>query len=244
MRALQIMKIGILAAWAGFFGWLISLGQQQLGRLLHPSLWWLVGAATVVLLLFLAVNLRRQLPLADQGNGWLKWPSLLILLVPLLFFVTAQSGRFDAATLTKRAIQTTSGFVSQPVNTKAEGDDNGYPPPLPPRKADTDIPLTKLAMNPETYEGQEVEILCKTFVDERLPDDLFMCYRYLITCCAADALPVFIFVKYPEAKEIKNDQWIRAKGPFSRIENAKITVPSIQTEEVKYVDEPPFPYLF
>jgi putative membrane protein len=244
MRVLQIVKIIILAAWAAFFGWLATFGQQQLGRLLHPSLWWLVGAATVVLILFLAVNLCRQLPAAHQGDGWLKWPALLILLVPLLYFIPAQSGRFGAETLAKRGIQTTAGFIPQAVNTKAEDDDNGYPPPLPPRKADTDIPLPKLAMNPENYEGQEVEIVCKTFVDERLPSDLFMCYRYLITCCAADAMPVFVFVKYPEARSVKNDQWIRAKGAFSRIENAQIMVPSIQTEKVEYIDEPPFPYLF
>ncbi len=244
MRALQLMKIGILAAWTAFFGWLVSLGQNQLGRLLHPSLWWLVGAATVVLLLFLAVNLRRQLPLADQGKGWLKWPALLILLVPLLYFITARNGRFDAATLAKRAIQTPSGFVPQSINTGAGDDDSGYPPLLPPKKTAADIPLTRLSREPENYEGKEVEIVCKTFVDQRLPDDLFMCYRYLITCCAADALPVFVFVKYPEARSIKNDQWIRAKGPFSRIENASITVPSIQTEMVEYIPEPPFPFIF
>jgi len=245
MRVLQIVKIIILAAWTAFFGWLATFGQQQLGRLLHPSLWWLVGAATVVLILFLAVNLCRQLPAAHQGDGWLKWPSLLILLVPLLYFIPAQSGRFGAETLAKRGIQTTAGFIPQAVNSEdEESDDNGYPPPLPARKADTDTPLTRLSMEPQNYEGKEVEIVCQTFVDERLPADLFMCYRYLISCCAADAMPVFVFVKYAEARSVKNDQWIRAKGAFSRIENAQIMVPSIQTENVEYIDEPPFPYLF
>ncbi|KAF0189835.1 MAG: hypothetical protein FD168_133 [Desulfobulbaceae bacterium] len=245
MRVLQIVKIIILAAWAAFFGWLVTFGQQQLGRLLHPSLWWLVGAATVVLILFLAVNLCRQLPAAQQGDGWLKWPALLILLVPLLYFIPAQSSRFGAETLAKRGIQTTAGFIPQAVNSEAEeSDDKGYPPPLPARKANTDTPLTRLSMEPQNYEGKEVEIVCQTFVDERLPADLFMCYRYLISCCAADALPVFVFVKYPEARSIKSDQWIRAKGAFSRIENAQIMVPSIQTEKVEYIDEPPFPYLF
>lgn len=238
MRLLQGMHIAVLAAWAGFFGWLVSLGQSHLGRLLHPSLWWLAGSATVVLALFLAVNLWRRLP-APSGGSWHKWPGLLILLVPLLYFIPARQGQFDATTLEKRAIRTDSGFIPHDLGT---GD--AYPPPLPPKKAATDIPLTRLAMEPEKYLGQEVEIVCRSFVDKRLPDDLFMCYRYLITCCAADALPVFVFVKYPQARDVRNDQWIRAKGIFSLIENDKITVPSIQTEAVHSVDEPPFPYLF
>jgi len=242
MRLLQGMKIAVLAAWAGFFGWLITGGQRQLGRLLHPSLWWLVGCATIVLVLFLTVNLRRRLP-SQEGSFWHRWPALLVLLVPLLYFIPAQQGRFDAATLEKRAIQTQSGFVPHDIDTESQtGDD--YPPPLPPKKAATDTPLTKLAATPEEYLGKEVEIVCKTFVNARLPADLFMCYRYQITCCAADAMPVFVFVKHPEAKAVKNDQWIRAKGPFSLIENKKITVPSITTEAVEYIDEPPFPFLF
>lgn len=243
MRLLQGMKIAVLVAWIGFFGWLITWGQNHLGRLLHPSLWWLVGSATIVLLLFLAVNLRRQLPSNQAGSFWHRWPALLILLVPLLYFIPAQQGRFDAATLEKRAIHTQSGFIPHDISQETQPDDD-YPPPLPPKKAATDIPLTKLATAPEEYLGKEVEIVCKTFVDARLPAELFMCYRYLITCCAADAMPVFVFVKHPEAKAIKNDQWIRAKGVFSLIENEKITVPSIATEAVEYIEEPPFPYLF
>jgi uncharacterized repeat protein (TIGR03943 family) len=242
MRLLQWLKIAVLAAWAGFFGWLVSYGQNYLGCLLHPSLWWLTGSATVVLGLFLAVNLRRRLPVSP-GEFWHKWPGLLILLVPLLYFIPAQKGRFDAVTLEKRIIQTQSGFIPHDLNAESRADDD-YPPPLPPKKAETDIPLTRLSTESEKYLGKEVEIVCKTFIDARLPEDLFMCYRYLITCCAADALPVFVFVRYPEAGAVKNDQWIRAKGVFSLIENEKITVPSIQTEAVHYIDEPPFPFLF
>lgn len=243
MRTLQLMKIVVLAAWAVFFGWLVSWGQDVLGRLLHPSLWWLAGSATIVLTLLLAVNLRRDLPRSQEAASWHKWPGFLILLVPLLYFIPARQGQFDAATLERRAIQTSSGFIPHELSKGAQTDD-GYPPPLPPKKAATDIPLNKLAMEPEKFIGREVEIVCRTFVDKRLPEDLFMCYRYLITCCAADALPVFVFVRYPEAGTIKNDQWIEAKGVFSLIENEKITVPSIQTESVRYVEEPPFPYLF
>ncbi|MDO8945868.1 MAG: TIGR03943 family protein [Desulfocapsaceae bacterium] len=240
---LQIIKLMILAEWACFFGWLVSYGQSSLNRLLHPNLWWLLICAAIILMLFLAVNLQRQITPSRQGEFWLQCPSLLILLIPLLYFIPAQQGRLNATSLEKRGIQTNTGFIQGNIATDTAANDS-YPPLLEKKKAPSDIPLTKLAMNPDEYMGKEVEVVCKTFIDPRLPDDLFMCYRYLITCCAADAMPVFLFIKYSEAKSIKNDSWIRAKGPFSLIENAKTTVPSIQSDSILYIDEPPFPYIF
>jgi uncharacterized repeat protein (TIGR03943 family) len=234
----------ILAEWTCFFGWLVSDGQSSLNRLLHPNLWWLLICAAIILMLFLAVNLQRQITPSRQGEFWLQCPSLLILLIPLLYFFPAQQGRFNATSLEKRGIQTNTGFIQGNIATDTAAN-GSYPTLLEKKKAPSDIPLTKLAMNPDEYMGKEVEVVCKTFVDSRLPEDLFMCYRYLMTCCAADAMPVFLFIKYSEAKSIKNDSWIRAKGPFSLIENAKkTTVPSIQTDSILYIDEPPFPYIF
>jgi uncharacterized repeat protein (TIGR03943 family) len=155
-----------------------------------------------------------------------------------------KKGRFNAETLEKRGIQTESGFIPNNLTPEVPTASNDYPPPLPEKEAPTDIPLTKLAMSPKEYQGKEVEVVCKTFIDSRLPDDLFMCYRYLITCCAADAMPVFLFIQYPQGKSVKNDAWIRLTGKFSLIENTKMKVPSIQTDTVVYIDEPPFPYLY
>jgi hypothetical protein len=92
--ALQISRIVILAGWACFFGWLVSYGQGHLGRLLHPNLWWLVISATIILTLFLAVNLRRSIGATRQSFLWMRWPSLFILLVPLLYFIPAQKRTF------------------------------------------------------------------------------------------------------------------------------------------------------
>ena len=242
-RALQISRIVILTVWACFFGWLVSYGQNHLGRLLHPDLWWLVTSATVILALFLTVNLRRQIVSSQQGNFWLRWPALIILLVPLLYFIPAQKGRFNAATLEKRAIQTESGFIQGNLAPDSSVS-NDYPPLLPKKGEATDIPLTRLVMRPDKYQDQEIEVVCKTFVDERLPEDLFMCYRYLMNCCAADAMPVFLFVRHPEAGTITHDAWIQAKGTFSLMEKESQQFPSLQADSILYIKEPPFPYLF
>lgn len=242
-RTILISRIIILAAWTLFLGWLASAGQAYLGRLLHPSLWWLVRSATLILILFLAVTLRRQITTSQPAHFWLQWPALLVLLVPLLYFVPARLGNFTSATLNKRAIQTDSGFIAGNINTQSSAE-NDYPPPLPPKKAPTDIPLTRLTTQANDYLGKEVEVICRAFADKRLPDNHFLCYRYVITCCAADATPIFIVIKYPQAREIQNDQWIHTRGTFSLFSNKDTTWPLITTKKVEPVDEPPFPYIF
>lgn len=87
-------------------------------------------------------------------------------------------------------------------------------------------------------------MVCQCWVDERLPDNLIMCYRYLIICCAADARPVFIFVKPPKDTTVETDKWLRVKGTVSLTEEAGMEVPTIAPDSIIYVEEPTFPYTF
>lgn len=232
--AVKIVKVILLAIWACFFAWLVSMGRNHLARLLHPDLWWLVICATVILLVFLVVNYRK--PTArGQGSPFLwQWPSLTILLVPLLFFFQVQDARFDAGTFNKRSISTTEGFLQGEAVASEQ----------PEEYDELDIPVTQLNFNSGKYLGKEVRVVCQTHVDDRLPKGIAMCYRYLMTCCAADARPVFVFIEHPEDRVIEKDKWISAKGILSMTKNSGIEIPTISAASVEYVKEPSFPFVF
>lgn len=232
--ATKTVRIILLGLWAGFFAWIVSLGQKDLARLLHPDLWWLVICATGILLLFLAVNCRRLVVGRQETSILWQWPGLATLLVPLLFFFQVQDARFNADTFSKRSIPTAEGFRQGDINLKDLGDES----------ASTDIPLTRLVFASNTYIGKDVEVVCQTLVNDRLPEGIAMCYRYLMNCCAADAMPVFIFIKPLQETAIENDTWIRAKGILSMRKNSDIEVPMISADSVEYVEEPAFPYVF
>lgn len=263
----QIVRCAVLASWAGFFLWLICFGQSHLSRLLHPGLWWLVVSAAVILLFFLAVAIAK--PGAGNSSGPIFWqlPSLAILLVPLLFFTHAQNARFNADTFSKRTIlpkdaagENTDGSdqksaeISLDTISSAQGeatdrvkrptDQSGKEDDLTDDGKPSDIPLTKLVFNLESYLGKEVEVVCQTFVDVRVPKGFVLCYRYLVTCCAADAMPVPIYLKPRQGLIIKNDTWIRAKGILAMKKNAGVTLPLLTVEAIQYVQEPTFPYIF
>ena len=238
MSAMFFFKIALLAVWAFFFGWLVTMGQKDLARLLHPNLWWLVVCASVILTLFLLVNLRRQVTEDRQSSSTEKWSSLFILLVPLLYFIHAQSARFNTDTLTTRILQTEDGFVQGSFEERVAAEIKEY------EEENKEVSITKLYMQAQKYTGKEVEVVCQSWVDERLPDNLIMCYRYLITCCAADARPVFIFVNPPKDTTVDTDKWLRVKGTVSLTGEAGKEVPTIAPDSIIYVEEPKFPYAF
>ncbi|HIP82843.1 MAG TPA: TIGR03943 family protein [Desulfocapsa sulfexigens] len=238
MSVLFYLEIGLLGLWAFFFAWLVTLGQKDLARLLHPGLWWLVGCASVILLLFLVVNLKRQVTGYRKSSLAMQLPSLLILLLPLLYFTHTQSSRFNADTFITRSLQTENGFVQRSFDERVAAEIKEY------EEENKEVSITKLFMQARKYTGKEVEVVCQTFADEHLPDNLIMCYRYLITCCAADARPVFIFIDPPEETTVQHDKWIRVKGTVSLIGEPGREVPTIAPDSILYVKEPKFPFAF
>lgn len=230
----KILRILLLGMWTCFFTLLVSIGQKHLSHLLHPNLWWLVICAALILQVFLAVNCRRIVTSRQERSFFWQLPSLLILLVPLLFFFQFKDARFDADTFRKRSISTAEGFRrGEKVFSEQKEEQNS-----------TEISLIQLNFNNEKYLGKEVEAVCQTFVDDRLPKGIAMCYRYMMTCCAADAMPIFVFIEHPKKLVIENDKWIRVKGILSMKKNSGVEVPLISLESSKYVKEPPFPYVY
>jgi len=232
--AVKISKILILAIWTCFFAWMVSMGRNHLARLLHLDLWWLVICAAVILVVFFAVNCRKPATRRQGSLFFWQWPSLTILLVPILFFFQFQDARFDGGTFKKRSISTEEGFLQGEGVASQQQEEYD----------EMDIPVTQLNFNSGKYLGKEVRVVCQTHVDDRLPKGIAMCYRYLMTCCAADARPVFVFIEHPENVAIEKDKWISAKGILSMTKNSGLEIPTISSASVEYVQEPSFPFVF
>jgi uncharacterized repeat protein (TIGR03943 family) len=238
---LNVLKILTLSAWSLFLVWLIAFGRSDLARLLHPNLWWLVVCGAIIFLVFLirqAIALGRH-P-AISGNTW-QWPSLLILLLPLLYFSQIPAARFNNDTFKTRNLSTASDSFQ-----KEEPVENPLPGTIPavPTDQTGEVGLLKLYTEQDEFLGKEVSVVCQTFVDDRLPQNTAMCYRYMMTCCAADARPLFIFLQHPKALAIKNDKWIKTRGKMTLINNQELIVPALVVEAVDYVAEPALPFIY
>lgn len=228
---LRALNIALLSIWTFFLLWLLSFGKGDLTRLLHPRLWWILGLAAFVLILFIFSYIAGK---EDEKSKSVlnELPGMLILLVPVLFFSLAKDARLDTQSLQHRLIKNEKGEY---INNFPFFDTSDV-------SQSDKLSFSKLLRNPGKYENQDVEVVCQSFSSDELPKNTAMCYRYLITCCAADALPAFIFLSHQDELKIENDKWIKVNGPLSVIRKQDMSFPSVQVESLEYVDEPDFPW--
>lgn len=229
---LKLIHIVLLVVWTAFIFWLLTMGRGDLIRLLHPRLWWVLAVAIVILLLFLASLIVPGGQSETRNPVLFELPGLMILLIPVLYFSLATNARLDGTTLENRLIQHDNGtFINNLPATGFMGDSE-----------DNTMLFSRILRQPGKYEDKVVEVVCQSFVHEDLPENTAMCYRYLITCCAADALPAFIFLSHDSDLEIKNNRWIQVKGPLSVIKRENMEFPSVNVDSLGYVKEPDFPW--
>jgi uncharacterized membrane protein YcgQ (UPF0703/DUF1980 family) len=70
-------------------------------------------------------------------------------------------------------------------------------------------------------------------------------YRFLINCCAADALPLAIALDSNQTEGFTKDQWVQVEGIFElRQTNGKFPIPIISKPQIRPIDAPEIPYLF
>jgi uncharacterized repeat protein (TIGR03943 family) len=106
--------------------------------------------------------------------------------------------------------------------------------------------IASLSFNPDLddYKGKQVNITGFIFAKEGLPDDVFLAARFIVSCCAVDARPVGLRVKYPWRGEFEKDTWVRVSGTFDidrTISNPELIIIAEKLEEI---EEPDNPYIF
>jgi len=229
---LRLLNILLLSAWAIFLAWLLTYGKSDLIRLLHPRLWWVLYIAVLVLMFFLASLIISFGQIEKKKSILFEFPGILILLIPIMYFFIAKEARLDGTSLQNRIIKNDNGVYLNNLPSFQLFDES----------KSGDMLFSKILREPKEYEDKVVEIVCQSFVDEKLPENTAMCYRYMITCCAADALPAFIFLRHQNELEIENDRWLKVSGPLSIIRNNDMEFPAVQVDSLEYVEEPAFPW--
>jgi uncharacterized repeat protein (TIGR03943 family) len=96
---------------------------------------------------------------------------------------------------------------------------------------------------PDAYLGQKANINGFVFYPKDLPANYLMLSRFVITCCAADAYPVSIPVKFTGTRQTyPQDSWLQVKGKaiVETFLGSRQLV--IEASEVKLIPVPKNPY--
>jgi len=98
--------------------------------------------------------------------------------------------------------------------------------------------------NPAAFDGQEARVIGFVYRDARFGDDQFLVARFTVSCCVADASPVGLLVRWPDALELPADQWVEVHGRFEAAEFNGMAVPVLVAEQVIRTEQPAQPYLY
>lgn len=96
--------------------------------------------------------------------------------------------------------------------------------------------------DPNYYKDKEVDVTGFVYKPSgiNLQPDEFLVSRFIITCCAVDARPVGLKVKFDTTNKFNTDDWVRVTGKFD-VENDDII---IKPDTVEATTAPSNPYIY
>jgi putative membrane protein len=181
----------------------------------------------------------------------------LVLLIPVLYALVMPDTMLSKQAFKKRFTGTNNGTIGRqgpPPPFSQETEDNANPaspseeiegtqhePPLA-------LTILDIFRNPNLFRGKRVSVTGMIVHDEQLKPHFgnrdTAVYRFLINCCAADALPLAIALDSDAADAFSNDQWVQVEGIFDLQHIDGKPVPLFSTPQIKPVEAPAVPYLF
>jgi len=111
------------------------------------------------------------------------------------------------------------------------------------------VSILDLYSAPRIYEGKRVKLMGMLHkndaqVKKDFGRDLLVVFRFVITCCAADAMPSAVLVDGEDMPDLPESAWVEAEGIFTLHEKNGRRVPILEKSSIKKIDPPKQKYLF
>lgn len=94
------------------------------------------------------------------------------------------------------------------------------------------------------FAGQAARVRGFVYRDERFPAGSFLVSRFLLSCCVADAAPIGLAVRWPDADFLEDDAWVWVDGEFAVETFLDERVPVLIAGAVTPAEQPAQPYLY
>jgi len=242
----------LFATWTGYLIYLLA--SQSYVAFLRPEFGILLAIAHFVAMGFMIAAMVR--PKTTEMN-LAAISRALVLLVPVLYAMTVPDTTLGKQAFKKRFIGTNNGTIGRqaPTMLSSQGAENNPDPASSPgqiedirQEAPQERTILEILRNPDLFKGQRVVFAGMILRDEQLKPHFggrdTAVYRFLINCCAADALPLAIALDSAKTEPFANDQWVQVDGIFEFEQVDGNHVPIISKPRIKPVEAPAVPYLF
>jgi putative membrane protein len=226
-----------------YLAWFFALaGLQPKGAyeaFLRPEFGALLIVAMFVLLGFLCVEMGR--PPVQTSGGFSETLRVLILALPLAYLSIGRGVALESGDFQKRWTGPVGDSVVLPSEVQT----------AVPADAGTKVQeasLVGLCWDSDTYEGKEVAVegmlRHEPDVAARYGGNGWLLYRFVVSCCAADAQPVAVMLMGAMATNWPADAWVRVTGRFTLRPDEPRPVPIMDVVAVDSIPKPRNPYLY
>ncbi len=222
-----ILPAIIYVSWLAAYYWLLEAGRYK--AFIQPKLWPLLILALILLLLYIAAFISHFSRESGDVLKFERWLQAAILFVPVVFLWAIYGQSLGTHALTKRALNTNQPFSISRIS----------PQKTSPTTDGKTLSLLELMKNAEHFNGQRVTADGMVYRDGPGDRSRFKLFRFVVVCCAADALPLVILVKSKIAEKYNNDDWVRVEGVFSFETVNGRQVSSIAADSVRTIPAPP-----
>jgi len=245
-RLSDLIKTGLLMSLSAYFAWLIV--SNNLPNYINYRFAWLAYVATVLFGLIGAIaawRVYRQQVRRDAGSlayghdgqprGALSWPTIGIMIVPLLLGTLIPSQPLGADAV--GTISTTGGAVQAASLTTFS---------VAPEQRNVLDWLREFNNAPDYRElnGLPANVVGFVYREPDFDPGTFMVARFTVACCVADASAIGLPIVYADADALQQGVWVRVRGTMQVGNFRTEMLPIVQAASVELVDQPAHPYLY
>ena len=238
MAVKRFLPVVVLGLWFMTQGWLIRDNNFHL--FIKPDFKWLIYTGMFISLILAAGLISGGISrLAVQKQAWLKG---LILLLPIGFIFSAGDSTLGEYALSKR-VMVLPGSSSSPFDPLDKApepfendvfqltDKEGNQLPAP-------VSIATLVREFDRFNGAPVQVegLFAETIDGH--DELSAVFRFFITCCAADAQPVGVFIPRPDKYALKGNDWVRVSGKVAMRQMDGYDIIYMDLENIEALEKP------
>jgi uncharacterized repeat protein (TIGR03943 family) len=232
----RYLDVLLFLAWLGALCGLLITGKDA--AFLHPRFRLFLAGGTILLAAFLLVILFGR---KRQDTGWplaMTTVPALVIMAPLLFLTTVVDRGMGAHALTRKYTGTEQQTLTRLLESGKGTADEANPRPA--------VSLLDIARKMKQIDGRRVITEGLVYRPDIMPENYLTLFRFAIFCCAADAMPVWVFVENSGVESFEDENWVRVEGTVQIVTFNGTDVPVIKADtiEKKPAPSPGEQYLF
>jgi uncharacterized repeat protein (TIGR03943 family) len=100
--------------------------------------------------------------------------------------------------------------------------------------------IRDLTILPDYYDGEKIKTMGMIYNgDDTTPEGYMVLFRFLVTCCMADAQPIGVLIKRMNSDSLENDAWVTVYGSFHKARIAEHEALFIIPDSIQTIEAPP-----